>query len=75
MATINQTGNDNQASTGDNSPNIRGNRNKIGIPDKKSIGWFTSGVILPILVGLILEIVKQGKVSELLYSIIKIFSK
>jgi hypothetical protein len=75
MSTIIQSGNNNQSSAGNHSPNISGNRNKIGLPDKKNISWFVSGIILPILTGLILEIIKQGKVSELFSSIIRVFAK
>jgi len=75
MATIDQSGDNNQASTGDNSPNITGNRNKIGLPNKTNLGWFTSGVILPIIVGLILELIKEGGISELFANFIEIFNK
>jgi hypothetical protein len=75
MATIDQSGDNNQASTGDNSPNIRGNRNRIGLPNKTNLGWFTSGIILPIIVGLILELIKQGRISDLFATVIGIFTK
>lgn len=75
MATIDQSGDNNQTSTGDNSPNIRGNRNRIGLPNKTNLSWFTSGVILPIIVGLILELIKEGRISELFATVIGIFNK
>lgn len=75
MAILDQSGDYNQASTGDNSPIIKGNKNRIGLPNKKNLGWFTSGIILPIVVGLTLEIIKQGKVSEMFSAIIGLFTK
>ncbi|WP_420552395.1 hypothetical protein [Tenacibaculum aiptasiae] len=69
-----QTGNDNQASTGNNSSNTRGGKHKTILPNKKEIGWFTGGIVLPLIVGLILELFKQGEVSKIFTSIIKIFS-
>jgi hypothetical protein len=73
MKSINQNGNRNQASLGNKSPNVMGNHNKIQLSTKQKIGWFVGGILFPVISGLIVEIIKQGKVSELFGFIINIF--
>ena len=72
MAKISQSGSSNQASTGHNSPNIRGDKNRINF-SKENSKWFLSGILLPVISGLIVEFLKEGKVSEILNYIVKVF--
>ena len=70
MSEIKQEGNGNQASLGHFSPNTNISSNIITW--KKKAGWFFSGFILPIVVGLIVEAISQGTVSEVLKTLLKI---
>lgn len=89
MAKIKQKGKGNQASTGDSSPNLKGNDNQISFGDnspnardskihqqltsKQKLNWFTGGIILPVVAGLIIEIIKEGFVSEIFGYLIGVF--
>lgn len=67
MNTINQ---------GNNGSAIIGEKSKIlncGIKEKTK--WFFSGFVLPIITGLIVELISDGKVSSFFQKIISIFSK
>ena len=72
MTQINQSGSANQASTGNNSPNIQGSKNKINF-SKENRKWFFTGILLPVIAGLVIEFIKEGKVSEWFSLITNIF--
>lgn len=67
MTKTKQSGRGNQASYGSNSPNTTLNTN---INFKAKAGYFFSGLVLPVIAGLILEFIKTGKTSELLAKIL-----
>ena len=69
MTTINQKGKGNQLSTGNNSPN----KIKVLKPSKREIGWFVSGILLPVMSGIIIELISQGKLSKLFSYLIELF--
>lgn len=64
MSLIKQEGDGNQANIGNNS--IVSMDSEINITAKQKGGWFFCGFVLPIIVALITEFIKHGKVSEIL---------
>lgn len=73
MKTIKQLGNENQASLGDNSPNIKQFKSSISVNILKKAGWFTGGFITSMASGIVIELLKSGKTSEILNFLIGIF--
>ena len=69
---IKQKGKGNQLSLGDNSPNTISKNNKLNFT-KENRKWFFSGLILPIISGLIVEIFKSGSLSNIFSYFINIF--
>lgn len=69
MVKIDLKGNKNQVSTGDNSPIYFRNR----IKKISKTGWFLTGVLLPLITGIILEIIMKGVSSGLLNKFIDLF--
>ncbi|WP_179337451.1 hypothetical protein [Winogradskyella ludwigii] len=85
-----QKGNGNQQSSGNYSPNIKGKKNQTSFGDnspnakkskinqklntKEKLSWLTGGIILPVVAGLIIELVKEGMVSDTLGIILAIFN-
>jgi hypothetical protein len=77
-----KTWNNSNITTGNNSwiSNIHWNKNKLKSGDfskkttyKENAWWFFSGIVLPVISGLIVEYMKQGSISELLWKLINLF--
>ncbi|WP_417609989.1 hypothetical protein [Owenweeksia hongkongensis] len=71
MRVINQKGKDNKGTTGDNSPIVTNSR--ITSRNLKNTGWFLTGLVLPVISGIILEVFKTGLSSDFLNKILEFF--
>ncbi|MCT4560552.1 MAG: hypothetical protein N4A41_04165 [Crocinitomicaceae bacterium] len=71
MTTIKQKGKNNKATTGENSFIMEKSHNKS--KKLKNAGWFLTGLVLPVLTGLILEMIKKGLSCEIIRQLIELF--
>ena len=69
---IKQTGKGNQISLGDNSSNNILKKSKINF-SKENRRWFFSGILLPIISGLVIEILISGSTSHFFLYLINFF--
>ena len=53
---------------------VTGDNNEVNITIKQKAGWFLSGFVIPIVAALIAEYIEQGKVSEILNLVTRLFN-